>query len=327
MNSWIDKSKAYLGEVLGIEIVFLPWKEQTKLPFFLIDAYYFFQISLLNNVCLLMIAKNETELTPNTIQKHWEQVTKLGKTPCIYVSNAISSYNRKRLIQHHIPFIIPANQMYIPDLGVDLREHFKKQRVHKTFFSPATQTVILFALLRDKNERLIPSVLANTLGYSPMTMTRGFNELETAGVGRMISKGKEREWIFEGAKKELWEQTKEMLRSPVKRREWMKLWPKIEAQTALAGISALAETTRINAPQIPVFAIGLKTYLQTNHPKGLQFAPADEAKFELEIWHYDPQLFSAYGRVDPFSLYLSLRDTNDERIEAALETLMETIKW
>ena len=135
-----------------------------------------------------MISKNDIELTPNTIQKHWQQVTKKWNDPCIYISNTISSYNRKRLIQHHIPFIIPNNQIYIPDFGFDLREYFKQQRIHKKFFSPATQIVIISTLLREKSEKLIPSELAAALGYSPMTMTRVFNELEAAGIGKLIKK-------------------------------------------------------------------------------------------------------------------------------------------
>lgn len=327
MNDLIVRLQKYLEETLGVEITILSWKEQKKLPFFLVDAYVFFEMSLLNNSCLLMVSKEDNESTPNTIQKHWEQVTKRWIATCIYISKTISSYNRKRLIQHHIPFVIPNNQIYIPELGLDLREHFKKQRIRKEFFSPATQVVIIFALLREKNERLIPSELANKLDYSLMTMTRVFNELEVAGIGKIINKGKERWWIFEETKKDLWEQTKSMLRSPIRSREWMKLWPKAKFPKTLSGLSALAETTMINHPLIPIYAMGIEEYKQTNVFKGFQLSPGDEADLELEIWNYNPKLFSEQGRVDPFSLYLSLRDTKDERIEAALEESLEKIKW
>lgn len=327
MTNLIEKIKKYLEETLGIEISILRWKDQKELPIFLINEYIFFETSLLNNPCLIMISKNAIELTPLTIKKHWEQVTKRFDVICIYISDVISSYNRKRLIQHHIPFIIPNNQIYIPDFGLDLREHFKQQRIHKELFSPAAQAVII-STLRKKNERLIPSELAATLCYSQMTMTRVFNELEAAGIGKLIKKGNERWWIFEDTKKDLWEQTKDMLRSPIRSREYMKLLPggKI-LQIPLAGISALAETTMINSPQLPIYAIGLQEYRQTNTPKGFLLSTVDEADLELEIWNYNPTHFSKDGIVDPFSLYLSLRETTDERIEAALDELMEKIQW
>lgn len=325
MKNLIQELKKYLKEILGIEIPIRSWKEQKQLPFFLLDHYIFFETTLINHPCLFMISKNDVELTPNTIQKHWEQIEKKLHIHCVYVSKAISSYNRKRLIQYHLPFIIPNNQIYLPDLGIDLREHFKQQRIPKQFFSPATQIVIISALLGEKKDRFTPSELATKLQYSPMTMTRVFNELETAGIGEFINRGKERRWIFED-KKSLWEQTKEMLRSPIRNRESLILWPKRQMpKLPLSGISALAETTMINPPFLPTYAMGIEEYKETNKPKGFQLSPADEADFELEIWNYDPKLTSEQGRIDLFSLYLSLREAKDERIEAALEQLMNEV--
>lgn len=317
----------YLREALDIEIHLQPWKEKGKLPFFLLNAYDFFEISLLNKSCLVMIPKDESEMTPATVQKHWEQVIMKWNAPCIYVQSHISSHNRKRLINHRVPFIIPNNQIYLPDLGIDLREHFVNKQIPKKFFSPAAQAVIIFALSDANIERFNPSELAKKLGYTLMTMTRAFNELETVGVGKMIREGKNRWWIFQDTKKDLWDQTKGMLRSPIRNRESMKLLPAAQWPQTLAGISALAETTMINPPLIPVFAMGVEEYRDTNSPKGLHLSSADEADLVLEIWNYNPQLFSKHGRVDPFSLYLSLRETKDERIEVSLEELMEKIKW
>lgn len=43
------------------------------------------------------------------------------------------------------------------------------------------------------------------------------------------------------------------------------------------------------------------------------------------MWRNEPSLFSDDDIVDPLSVDLSLRDTDDERIEAALEELLEGI--
>jgi len=52
-----------------------------------------------------------------------------------------------------------------------------------------------------------------------------------------------------------------------------------------------------------------------------------EAGYELEVWSYSPGLFANGKIVDPFSLYLSLRDIKDERIESAMEKMMESVEW
>ena len=47
----------------------------------------------------------------------------------------------------------------------------------------------------------------------------------------------------------------------------------------------------------------------------------------LQIWCYDPKILEVDGCVDPFSLYLSFQNENDERIEMALEEMMEKYSW
>jgi len=46
----------------------------------------------------------------------------------IYVRAQVTAYNRKRLIEQKVPFIVPGNQMYLPMLAIDLREHFRRIR-------------------------------------------------------------------------------------------------------------------------------------------------------------------------------------------------------
>ena len=47
----------------------------------------------------------------------------------------------------------------------------------------------------------------------------------------------------------------------------------------------------------------------------------------LEEWKYSPKLFARDGKVDPISLYCTLRDDPDERIQGELEQVVENIKW
>ena len=53
----------------------------------------------------------------------------------------------------------------------------------------------------------------------------------------------------------------------------------------------------------------------------------EEAQLQLEVWRYDPQILTEEETVDPFSLYLSLKETEDERIESALTEMMEKLQW
>ena len=47
----------------------------------------------------------------------------------------------------------------------------------------------------------------------------------------------------------------------------------------------------------------------------------------IEIWRYDPLPLSLDGNVDKLSLYLSMRNNQDERIQIELEQLIDTMIW
>lgn len=323
MEKKIKDLEAYLSDVFALQVKIRPLKKGDALPFFLVDSYDFYELSLFEHSCLLMYSKENIEVTPALVRKHWEQVQKKWKGLCIYSQPTISAYNRKRLIGHRVPFIIPGNQMYLPDLGIDLHEHFRKPYNQSIkLFSPATQTVVIYALFHGSREGLTPSELAQKLDYTLMTMTRAFDELHGANLGEVIREGKERRWYFRDGRHALWQQAKSFLRSPIKNRTWL-----IQKQPlTVAGLSALSHFSDLNEPSLPVFAIG-PTQWKELKKTGIEEIPSSEgAVIELEIWHYNPNLFAKSGLVDTFSLYLSLKECKDERIEAALEKMMEKIE-
>jgi hypothetical protein len=47
----------------------------------------------------------------------------------------------------------------------------------------------------------------------------------------------------------------------------------------------------------------------------------------IEIWRYNPSILSKSGIVDRLSLYLSLKDSKDERIQIELDNMINEIKW
>ncbi len=317
----------YLKETLDIYVQPKKWKEAEKLPFFLRNLYAFFEAPILEMSCLVMFAKNETEQTPATIRKHILQVQKKWNHEVIYVQQKTTAYNRKRLIEHKLPFVIPGNQMYLPFLGIDLREHFKKIRNTDSRWSPSTQAVVLYALFHDGEPRFTPKKLANRLGYTAMTMTRALDELKGAGLGQIAIEGRERALRFDRNKKELWQNALETLRSPVKKR----LWVKHSLNKPLgvkAGLSALSYYSALAEPANPVFALVGKKWKGIKTNKNLRVLEiAEPGVCELEIWSYPPELFAKDGVVDRFSLYLSMQTNDDERVGSALEELMEQVAW
>ncbi|MBI4578626.1 MAG: hypothetical protein HY718_02935 [Planctomycetes bacterium] len=317
----------YIQETLGLDLHPVPWAGQARLPFLLRDRYRCYRVEILDAACLLMMDAGDEEQSPATIRKHMENLQAHAGGLVIYVRERVTGYNRKRLIEHKVPFVIPGNQMYLPMLGIDLREHFVKLRSQPAEFSPSAQVVVIYWLLSGKDEVLTPSAMAERLKYSPMTMTRAFNELEETRLGKFTTRGRERCVVFSAPKRELWLKAQPFLRSPVRRRHHVRT-SYVPGPGVRAGLTALAQYTMLAEPARPVFAVRGREWARIRPHHEAHLVPAQEPQAtEIEIWSYDPSLFAENGLADRLSLYLSLKGSQDERVEAALEEMLERLRW
>ena len=328
MQNKLSQLKRYLHETLDIEINPTPWDGNTRLPFFLRDIYTFFEIQLLELPCLTMLDCGKQEYSPATVRKHMDLVKAKWDGEIVYVRERVTAYNRKRLIEHNLPFAVPGNQLYLPFLGIDLREHFKRLRAETVRFSPSTQALIIHILLSKTPEiKITPAQAAQYLGYSAMTMTRAFDELESTGLGEIISEGRERRLRFIESAKNIWAKSQPFLRSPVKKRLFISQGD-FRPPGPFAGLTALAHYSMLVEPANPVFALSRKDWKSLNESGQVKTIHTRESgTLEIEVWSYAPTLFAENKLVNCLSLYLSLKENKDERIEAALEEMMKGQQW
>ena len=327
MEDMIHKTERYLLDTLGLIVDIEVWPENQRLPVYFQDSYEFQQAKLHNLPCLLMVALGEQEQTPAVIRKHVENVRDRWEGEVIYVRGNITAYNRKRLVQHKVSFLVPEKQMYFPLLGIDFREHFRRIRTEREQLSPSSQAVVIYALLDNKQHKYAPKELADRLGYSSMALTRAFDELEFAGIGTCSRHGRKRFIEFPIDKRHMWETARSFLRDPVKKRIYVNRVSS-QIQNVFAGLTALSRFSMISASDRVTYAVSGKTWKAIKGEDGLEQLPSIETSaIELEVWHYDPVMFATDGSVDTLSLYLSLKDHKDERIQMALEEMLERSKW
>ena len=313
-----ENIERYLEETLGLTVAIKPWAEKSVLPYFLHDAYEFACIELLGARYVLMLARDQAANAAK-VRKDADTLGKASGEVAIYVAPVLSSYERKRLVGQHIPFIVPGNQLYLPDLGIDLREYFRQRRaVPDKGLSPATQALLISALLNPWKAEVHPAELANGLGYTSMTLSRAMKELENSGLASVVRVGRERRLRFEENAHAVWTKALPLLRDPVKQTVWAMPNSTVQQQARVAGESALADTTLLAEPAYPVYAISREQW-KLAQKLGLLVLPSPEPGACLwQIWCYDPNINPIAGSVDPFSLILSLRNERDERVQQAL---------
>ncbi len=327
MDTLPDKLVAYLQDTLATSVGLRPWR--SPLAHFLRQTYEFRIARLLDTELLFVFDAAPEERAPTVVRKHIRQTRAVegGADHVVYVPARLSAYHRKRLIEHKVPFVVPSNQMYLPTIGIDFREHFKRLREEPTRLSPSTQVLLLHMLLRAADQPLTPKRVAAMLGYSAMSMTRAFDELESSNLATSESRGRERQLRLAADTSDTWDAALPYLRSPVKKRQV------ISRNTALltaprAGLSALAEYTMLSVPHRPTVALSQTEWKHMRDTEDTTAIPhQDPDAMDIEIWAYPPTEFSDGGLVDRLSLYLSLRGDGDERVSISLETLLENVKW
>lgn len=327
MTTGLEQLERYLGEVLGVPVRSVDWAGSAALPALLRNRYSFFEAEVAGARCLLMVDRKAEEQPPAAVRKQVAQVRPKWDGEVVYVREEATPYNRKRLIEQGVSFVIPGNQMYLPTLGMDLREHFRRLRAEVVQFSPATQALMIHLLLRGAGEALKPSQAAGRLGYTPMTMTRAFDELASAGVGEVVREGRERLLKFGAAGRALWDKALPLMRSPVARRVCIKP-PEGGPPGPRAGLTALGHYTRLAEPEVPVYAMSGPDWRAKRKAGQLQEIPIREpGTMEVEVWSYAPGLCAEGDAVDRLSLFLSLQEDKDERVQAALEELIGGLPW
>lgn len=329
MDELAKQFEHYLAGMTQERIAASPLAGEKRLPHFLRQLYSFYSLRFGVRAYLGVFLKDQEQFKPSAFVKHLRQLPLDEMEGYCLVAQSLPAYVRKKLIENGIPFVVPGSQLFWPALGLAMQQRGSwRQPLTKTEqLSPATQVVILHALTGHIDEAITPKSLAERLGYTAMTMTRALDEIEAHGLGTVTREGRERRLFFSGGRKTLWEQARSLLRNPV--REAVRLMePDVPVSfRLLAGESALAARTILGYPFTPVYAVDRKGWkiIQKNDAEVI---PVEETgTCTLQIWRYNPALFAADGCVDIFSLYLSLQDERDERVESALDEMMERYSW
>lgn len=322
MISLKNKLEHYLTEVTGLVATVRPLSG-TALPYFISRQYDLYRLAVSNVSITAVFLKEEKTFKPQQFIKHMQQIPNAGMETICIVAETLPSYLRKRLIQSGIAFVVPDTQMYLPMLGLELRSRsWGKKQPQVTQFSPATQVVLIHWLLGRVKGPVTPLELSQQLQYSTMTMTRALNELESTQIGVVERQGRSRLIMFLENRKEIWERSLPYLRNPVISATRTAENDMVHGDVLAAGFTALSRWSMLNPPAYQEYAVNRETWKQMQR-KGATASPFEEpGTCSLQIWHYNPKLLELDGSVDPFSLYLSLREDPDERVEKALEAMM-----
>lgn len=315
----------YLSQVLGGEAVRMARGGPTaQLPYFLQDTYEVLSGELMGQPIILACVKGHQPLAAQQVDQHAQRLRELLHAPVIIALPEIAPGERKQLIAHGVAFVVPDRQLFAPQLGVILTERFGAEpRREQELVSPATQALLIWFLNHyPVTETWHPFEEAAALGYAGMTATRAIRELLQFNLFELEVRGRAKFLKLNSTRRELWQKAKPHLRTPVLRTLWTYDRRILEvADTRWAGESALAHLTTVNEPHQQVVALTAEAETRAKQAD-IFFEPREIADgIAVQVWRYEPCMRAKERTVDPLSLWLSLRDIRDDRIQMALDEL------
>jgi hypothetical protein len=294
------------------------------------EAYF---VHLFDHKFVLLMLKSEKQPPAGQVAKHAQTAIQELGSNVAFVFPTLPAYERKRLIQKHVPFVVPGSQTYLPMALIDLREqrsirHGNSANTGDKLTAPC-QALLLYYLQKEVHQDMSLSQWAETLGYSPMTLTRVRRELEALELGVSQWQGRMMLLLLNEDRRALWNSAFPYMTSPVNELSHARVLRDDTSSLIESGATALARLTSMSAPRTPVYAmssVGIKAAIEEGR---LAREPAeDDDTIIIEHWRYAPGILSHDGpTVDPLSLYLSLVEDPDERVQDALADLLGSMRW
>jgi len=319
MNDKIKQTQAYLRTAMGETMVIKPITihQKRQLPTLLTESYglYFFQ--WMDVTVCLMVCK-DANATPIRMKKHCEMLQNVLNMHAAVVLSEIKSYNLQRMVEARVNFIVPGRQLYLPSLWIDLRQPRKIINMEGQVMPVMAQCMLLYHLEKKSLNGQSAQPISELMGVSYPNISRAIKWLNENHLVT-LSPGREKQLTFVKEGYELWQQALPLLQNPCER----VMHTDLQMDAPMAGEEALAEESMLAEPAYHCWAISKEQARKLSNVLNKEYG-----EHRVEVWRYDPALLSnETDKVDQLSLYLTLRNTQDERVHKELNQLMKEIKW
>lgn len=311
-------------DILGLDFVFhiMKTEDKDKLPIYLRELYDICWVEILGrNYIYARLLEPVTKA--DAMKKHRNAMFKIFSTECIFEIPKITVYKRKKLIESKLAFVVPDKQVFLAYLGINLTDKVNKEieKYDIEIFSTSSQILFLNLIYNETFQEINPTDAGKILGFTRMTMTRAFNEMESLGLVSSKKIGNKKIYYHSSNYSQMIKKAFEHLKNPVSERLCTDDLG-ILKNAPISGLQALSEISMINPPSYEIRALKK----DDNRLKAVNLCDKEHISepgfYELELWDYDPSLFKKDGVIDVVSLIACMKEINDDRVQIEIEKLI-----
>lgn len=302
-------------DVFGLTINYKSWDKKQSLPLYVAGNYEIDEAIVSNNRFIVMSPIGDLPTLP-AMKKHIEKIQQIDDVPVAFYLKNLSDFRRKGMLESNIPFMTE-KQVFLPFIGTLLMEE-KNNKLCKEKFMFSTQQLFLMYMYNGQNKMYVANA-GKKLPYSAMTLSRAVKQLEASDLFLVYKDGVNKVIESKYNRRDLFERAKPFLSNPVRKYGYIEK-SMVDENMVLASESALSKNSMLNPSKLITYAID-EQKMDINQMDNELVDPNKQIR--LELWGYDPKLFSDDNVADGLSVALSLREIEDERIEEAIDECIE----
>ncbi len=264
--------------------------------------------------------------TPRCLSVTANNLTSLLQLPIVFLLPACPAYERQRLIDKDVYFVVSEKYVHLPMLLANERVRKTKQAKALT---PVAQYLLLYHLQIGSIEGLAARDIEDKIPYSYASITLGLTCLEDLGLCKKVAEASKRKVIhFDMKGMNLWEQAQPFLVNPVEERIYCDGLLSDDSFPE-CGINALAHYTRLNPDPERTIMMSVKQLRNFKSSEALVRPNEFDGNIIIEAWKYPPVTATGVKAewVDKLSLAISLREDEDPRVEGEVERLIYETEW
>ena len=264
--------------------------------------------------------------TPRCLSVTANNLTSLLQLPIVFLLPACPAYERQRLIDKDVYFVVSEKYVHLPMLLAN--ERVRKTKQAKTL-TPVAQYLLLYHLQIGSIEGMAARDIEDKIPYSYASITLGLTCLEDLGLCKKVAEASKRKVIhFYMKGMNLWEQAQPFFVNPVEERIYCDGLLSDDSFPE-CGINALAHYTRLNPDPERTIMMSVKQLRNFKSSEALVRPNEFDGNIIIEAWKYPPVTATGVKAewVDKLSLAISLCEDEDPRVEGEVERLINETEW
>lgn len=282
-----------------------------------IARFKFYRAGFAGNDFVLLVSKFSGNETPANCAKISSRLAAAMSSPVVFYFPSLKFYERQRFIDKQVFFITDSGDAFLPNMILSSKTKDKKEA---SKLSASAQFLLLYHLQQRKLEGMSVSEIADAVKqYSYVSIAKAVENLENLGLcecRKDQNRSKRIKFLAEGLN--LWELARKYMSSPVKEVKYCDTVPSTKFQ--YSGLSALSSFTMIAPDEIPTIAVYSGNFNESDFEGMNTF----DGNIKVEIWRY-PEMDEKSDTVDKLSLFLSLEDDPDPRVDKENKQMYEKI--